>query len=415
MKFRWETEFKETEIGEIPKDWEVKKLRKMCSKIQYGYTQSASTKPIGPKFLRITDIVGKDKINWEEVPYCKINDKEKEKYLLKDGDIVIARTGAYVGSSIIVEKPPEAIFASYLIRIQLDENKASPKYIYYVLRSGYFAEYVRASYGGSAQPHANAKVLSSVDILSPEVGEQTRIATVLSWFDDLIENKRKQNEILEKMAMAIFKSWFIDFEPFQDEEFVYSKELDMEIPKGWEVGGLKNIAEVIMGQSPPSKYYNQEGEGLPFIQGKGQLGQYTPYTEVYTTQITKLAKPLDVLVTVRAPIGEINIADNEYVIGRGLAALRSKFWPYLYVYLRIYNEVLKSFERGTTFDAITKPELEGINILIPPQPILQRFHSLVEPLFQKILLNQKQILTLKKIRDTLLPQLVFGKLRIEEL
>ena len=215
--------------------------------------------------------------------------------------------------------------------------------------------------------------------------------------------------------MAIFKSWFIDFEPFKDEEFVYNEELGREIPKGWEVKRLGDVAEVIMGQSPPSKFYNEEGIGIPFIQGIGQFGKYIPQTLVFCSCKGKLARLHDILITVRAPVGELNLADGEYIIGRGVASLRTYYWSFLFSYLSFNKELLKSFEKGTTYDAIVKDDLEGFSILLPPPPILQSFHSLVEPLFQKIILNQKQIMTLRKVRDTLLPLLIFGKLRVEEI
>ena len=129
----------------------------------------------------------------------------------------------------------------------------------------------------------------------------------------------------------------------------------------------------------------------------------------------KLAKPYDILITIRAPVGELNLSDKEYVIGRGLASLRSRYWVFLYLNLASNKDFLKSLGRGTTYDAIIKEDLESFPLILPPQPILQKFHSIVEPLFQKIILNQKEIMVLRKVRDTLLPLLVFGKLRVEEL
>jgi type I restriction enzyme S subunit len=214
--------------------------------------------------------------------------------------------------------------------------------------------------------------------------------------------------------MAIFKSWFVDFEPFRDGEFVYNEDLGKEIPKGWEVKKIGEVAEIIMGQSPPSKFYNEDGIGIPFIQGKGQLGKYTPQTTIFCSCDGKLARIYDILLTVRAPVGELNLADKEYIIGRGIASIRSNYWPFLFLYFNFNRELLKSLEKGTTYDAIVKEDIENFLAVIPPPHILQSFHSLVEPLFQKIILNQKQIMTLRKIRDTLLPLLVFGKLRIEE-
>jgi len=266
---------------------------------------------------------------------------------------------------------------------------------------------------GAAQQNLYLKMVKEFTIPLPSYEEQCRVASVLSWFDDLIENKKRQNEVLEKTAMAIFKSWFMDFEPFKDGEFVLS-ELG-EIPKDWKAGRLIDISEIIMGQSPPSRYYNEDGEGLPFIQGKGQFGKYTPETTTFCSSEGKIAKPLDIIVTVRAPVGELNIADRDYVIGRGVASLRSKHWSFLFCWLRQNSELMKAYERGTTFEAITKQELDNFPMLLPPTSILEKFNSITEPLLQKILLNQKQITILRGIRDTLLPLLVFGRLRVEEI
>jgi len=314
-----------------------------------------------------------------------------------------------------INKIPEgrAMVNEHVFLIKTDNKRYNPLFLFYYLFSQAGQIQIESAIGGSAQGGINRDILNIIKILKINNFEQSRIATVLSWFDDLIETKKRQNEILEKTAEAIFKNWFIDFEPFKDDEFVES-ELG-KIPKGWKVKQMEAETEVIMGQSPPSKYYNEDGIGIPFIQGKGQFGRYTPDTIIFCSVGGKLAKTYDILVTVRAPVGELNLADKEYVIGRGVASLRTTYWTFLYLYLLTNKELLKSYERGTTYDAITREELENFPILIPPSFILQKFHSLVEPPFQKIILNQKQIMLLRKIRDTLLPLLVFGKLRVEDI
>jgi Restriction endonuclease S subunits len=294
------------------------------------------------------------------------------------------------------------------------EAKETCDYLFYYIQTKEFQEYKDAYVTGAVQESLTNESAKDILVIIPPLSEQSRIATILSWFDDLIEVKKRQNEILEKTAMAIFKSWFIDFEPFMYGEFVYSEELGKEIPKGWEVKKIGEVAEIIMGQSPPSKFYNEDGIGIPFIQGKGQLGKYTPQTTIFCSCDGKLARVYDILLTVRAPVGELNLADKEYIIGRGIASIRSNYWPFLFLYFNFNRELLKSLEKGTTYDAIVKEDIENLLIVLPPSHILQSFHSLVEPLFQKIILNQKQIMTLRKIRDTLLPLLVFGKLRVEE-
>ena len=394
LKFKWETEFKETEIGEIPKDWDVRKMRDLF-KIESGRRPPEVNDNGKFEVWGANGFMGYT----TSYNYC--------------GEFLITGRVGTLGHVFYIPENVKIWVSDNALIITKDKDKVIVKFYFYHLkiRKGEIEELNV----GSTQPLITQRDLKEIKIPYPSPIEQSRIATVLSWFDDLIENKKRQNEILEKVAMAIFKSWFVDFEPFKDEEFVYNEELGKEIPKGWEVKKLGEFAEIIMGQSPSSKYYNMEGKGLPFIQGRGQYGKYTPETTVYCSRLLKVAKPNDVLVTVRAPVGELNLADREYVIGRGVASLRSKYWTFLFLYLLTDNERLKSYERGTTYDAITREELDAFPLLLPPQPILQRFHSLVEPLFQKIILNQKQIMVLRKIRDALLPKLVFGKLRVEEI
>jgi type I restriction enzyme, S subunit len=404
MKFRWETEFKETEIGEIPKDWEMSKIG-VFYKLKYGITANSSE--FGNcRLLRQTDLK-EGFIDISSVPYSEVSEDEIQKYLLKDDDLVISRIAnvgsiGYVSLEAINSLDKPLIFGSYLLKFE-KIKEIHNKFTFYFLLSPQMQDYIKSIADGSTRQNTNAKVVAEFPLYVPPLPEQSRIATILSWFDDLIEVKKRQNEILEKTAMAIFKSWFIDFEPFRDGEFVYSEELGKEIPKGWEVKKLGEVAEIIMGQSPPSKFYNEDGIGIPFIQGKGQLGKYTPQTTIFCSCDGKLARIYDILLTVRAPVGELNLADKEYIIGRGIASIRSNYWPFLFLYFNFNRELLKSLEKGTTYDAIVKEDIENLLVVIPPSHILQSFHSLVEPLFQKIILNQKQIMTLRKIRDTLLP------------
>ncbi len=408
IKFRWETEFKETEIGEIPKDWEIKKANEYVDFIRGIEPGSKSYKNFGKhRFIRVGDL-SEERENGVFIDIEVGNEKIANK-----NDILISFDGT-VG---IVRKGLEGIFSSGIRKAKIKQEKMQElnyEFLYWFFKSTLKYQIFGFSDEKTTLAHASDSI-PYLKIFLPPLSEQSRIATVLSWFDDLIEVKKRQNEILEKTAMAIFKSWFIDFEPFRDGEFVYSEELGKEIPKGWEVKKIGEIAEIIMGQSPPSKFYNEDGIGIPFIQGKGQLGKYTPQTTIFCSCDGKLARVYDILLTVRAPVGELNLADKEYIIGRGIASIRSNYWPFLFLYFDFNRELLKSLEKGTTYDAIVKEDIENLLIVIPPSHILQSFHFLVEPLFQKIILNQKQITTLRKIRDTLLPLLVFGKLRVEEI
>ncbi len=197
----------------LPKGWRQVKLGELCSDISYGYTATASSKPIGPKFLRITDIVS-DRINWEDVPYCKIEDSKIDKYTLGIGDIVIARTGATTGYNQIIRSDVPSVFASYLIRCKLKQSIAHPFFISCVLQSAYWRNFIEGIKARSAQPGANAKDFSSFRIPLPTLPEQKAIASLLETWDTAIEKtealiaaKEKQFEWLLKTFTKPARGW----------------------------------------------------------------------------------------------------------------------------------------------------------------------------------------------------------------
>lgn len=190
-------------------EWKETTLAELCSDISYGYTESAKKEKVGPKFLRITDIAN-GRLDWESVPYCPITEEHFKRYQLLPGDIVIARTGATTGANYTIKEndPKAVVYASYLIRYQIDKNLADPFFIGQLLRSPSWSDYVDAIAGGSAQPGANAKQLGSFEILLPSLSEQRSIASVLSSLDDKIDLLHRQNQTLEQMAETLYDAWF---------------------------------------------------------------------------------------------------------------------------------------------------------------------------------------------------------------
>ncbi len=153
-------EMVEMEFGEVPREWRVvRNISELCNLINYGYTQSSTEEKIGPKFLRVMDINKGDWIDWTSVPYCEIEDKNLSKYLLEKGDIVVARM-ADPGKLAIFESDIKAVFASYLIRIRL-KNKEYSYYLYYLMKSKYYQEYILGAASGSVQKNLNAKGLTN--------------------------------------------------------------------------------------------------------------------------------------------------------------------------------------------------------------------------------------------------------------
>ncbi|HJV80162.1 restriction endonuclease subunit S [Noviherbaspirillum sp.] len=180
--------FKESQFGRIPRGWTIDTIKNRASNVQYGFTQSATARPVGPHFLRITDIRG-GTIDWSTVPYCEANAQECEKYKVMDGDIFVARTGASTGENVYVVYPPLAIFASYLIRIQC-ESPAFGRVVAEFMRTRNYSAHVAGVTGGSAQPNANAQSLTSAEMVFPTE------AVARAFYDTLrpLDLKRAANE-----------------------------------------------------------------------------------------------------------------------------------------------------------------------------------------------------------------------------
>ena len=382
-------------------EWKETTLADLCIDISYGYTESAKQEKIGPKFLRITDIAS-GRIEWTDVPYCTINEADFDKYKLLPGDIVIARTGATTGANYTIKEndPNYLVFASYLIRYIIDRSKADPFYIGQLLRSPNWNEYIDAIASGSAQPGANAKQLGSFEVNLPPLREQRAIASVLSSLDDKIDLLHRQNKTLEEMAETLFRQWFVE-----------------EADEGWEVGKLGDEFDFTMGTSPSGSSFNEEGIGTPMYQGNRDFGFRFPDNRVSTTEPKRFAEKYDTLISVRAPVGEQNMANEKCCIGRGVAAFRYKpksdYYTYTYFKMKLLMDEIKQFnETGTVFGSISKNDFQEIEIIIPPSNLVERFQKEVKPIDDKIIINCNQNRTLIALRDTLLPKLMSGNIRV---
>ncbi|OGW08327.1 MAG: hypothetical protein A2W75_00580 [Nitrospinae bacterium RIFCSPLOWO2_12_39_15] len=331
--------------------------------------------------------------------------------LVNNAGIVIGRKGT-VGAVHFCKGPFWPIDTAFYVESKPDREI---RYIYYLLRS-LGLEHMNAD---SAVPGLNRVAAHSRKILIPPLTEQKAIASILGALDDKIELNRKMNESLEAMARALFKSWFVDFDPIPG--FPPHKEWQNsslgKIPKGWRVGTLGELCEIVMGQSPPGETYNESGEGLPFYQGIRDFGFRFPSRRIYCTASTRLAQKGDVLLSVRAPVGSLNVAGEDCAIGRGVAALRIKgqHYGFLYYLMKETQEDWKKFEaEGTVFGSVTKTDVQNFSIIIPQTEVILRFNEVVFPMDETIKNNEMQSLTLASIRDTLLPKLLSGEIRVKD-
>lgn len=229
------------------------------------------------------------------------------------------------------------------------------------------------------------------------------------------------NDNLEAMAKQLYDYWFVQFD-FPNEEgkpykssggtMVWNEKLKREIPQGWSNGVLSDVANITMGQSPDGSSYNEDGEGIIFYQGSTDFGLRFPDIRQYTTSPSRYANKGDILMSVRAPVGALNIANNDCCIGRGLSALSSKIGSMTHLYY-LMNDFRLKFEgmnsAGTTFGSITKDELFSLPVIIPTKSVISEFEQVCEPIFDKQMIIGEEINALTKQRNELLPLLMNGQ------
>ena len=283
----------------------------------------------------------------------------------------------------------------------------------------------------SAVPGLNRSAAHARTLLLPGESEQRSIAHILGTLDDKIELNRRMNETLEEMARAIFKDWFVDFGPtrakmegrdtglppevaalFPDQ--LVESELG-EVPEGWGVETVGECFYLTMGQSPPSSTYNEHGEGLPFFQGRTDFGFRYPENRKFCTAPTRIAQPEDTLVSVRAPVGDINMAWEQCCIGRGVAALRHKLGSSSFTYYAAgaLQRAIQQYEHtGTVFGAINKQQFEEMPTIEPTSDVVDAFGTFALQLDERIRSNVAESRTLAALRDALLPKLVSGEMKV---
>jgi type I restriction enzyme S subunit len=318
-----------------------------------------------------------------------------------------------VGEPVLVKEEPA--YAIKNIGLFKSRSEAHGKWLYYYLRSPRAQQLIRESARGTTQAYMPLNALRAFPIPMPtDLAEMERITGILGALDDKIELNRKMNDTLEQMARAIFKSWFVDFLPFRHKGMVDS---DLgPIPEGWHIGRVDEDFSLTMGQSPPGETYNESSEGVPFYQGRTDFGFRFPTVRVYCTAPTRMAKAGDTLVSVRAPVGSVNMASGECAVGRGVAAIRhaSGSRSYTYYYMRSLEPDFARFEaEGTVFGSINKDDFHAIERPSPPRRVVEAFETAMFPIDQRIELNESESRTLAAIRDALLPKLMSGEVRIE--
>jgi len=406
-------------------------LKDICEDIQYGYTASATDKEIGPKFLRITDIVS-DIIDWQSVPYCKIEESNFCKYALQDGDIVIARTGATTGYAKYIKKPPLSLFASYLVRLKIKKG-IDKRYIGYIIQSQTYKDFIKINWSGAAQPNANAQVLTSFPIPLPDINNQKIISSILSAYDDLIKNNLRRIQILEEMAQLIYREWFVNFRFPGYEKIKFVNSEMGKIPEGWEVGCIKDLYGLQPGYAFKSKDLFDVGQ-YPIIKIRNIQHPMIDILNCEYIQDGKIIEMVnkfvlsegDFLIAMTgAQVGKVGImpkTNNRYFLNQRVGRfvpmrkyLINNFFLYLFCISDYFKQQINNLASGAAQPNISGTDIDNIKIIIPSNNLLEEFTNLIDPAWKEIISLNKKNQVLRVSRDILLPKLISGELDVSDL
>ena len=399
-------------------EWKKVKLGD-CISTKKGFAfKSALYTNCGVPVVRVSDFT-LDSVADNDLVYYPHAEKDRyDEYVLNEGDVLIQTVGSWqynpnsvVGKVVRVPYYHKGSLLNQNIVKIIPNNGYNNAFIFYRLKCRDFAGHVLGEARGAAnQASITLDTIKRFSFDCPLLSTQQRIATILSRYDSLIENYRKQIKLLEEAAQRLYKEWFIDLR-FPGHE--NTKIVDG-VPEGWEKKKLHEIAEVVMGSSPKSEFYNNDKQGLPFHQGVGSYGTRFVDDNVYSTSITRLAEPNSILFSVRAPVGRLNITKNKIIIGRGLAAMNHKdgFQSFLFYMLKERFFMDNIIGNGSIFASISKVELLDQEFIVPPMKTIKAFESLASKLDKKIQGVDTQLRLLTEARDRLLPKLMSGEITV---
>lgn len=341
-------------------------------------------------------------------PFCRdVPGFELEPYSggtkFRNGDTIMARITPCLENGktakVSVLENGEVGFGSTEYIVFRAKDGCDPDFLYYLVTSPIVrGPAIKSMVGSSGRQRVQTDVLQTLMVKVPDLETQQSISGILKSLDDKIAANRKINDNLEQQARALYQRMFID-NPVS----------------GGYMGTLSDIADITMGQSPNGSSYNEDGNGAVFFQGRAEFGFRFPSVRLYTTEPKRMACANDTLMSVRAPVGDLNVAYTDCCIGRGLAAMHSKSNQQsfvLYTMFSLHKQLDVFNGEGTVFGSINRTSLTELPIFIPSDREIVKFEDIVAPIDAAIRNNYEEICRLEKIRDALLPKLMSGELDV---
>jgi len=439
VKFKQETEFQETEIGKIPRGWKVVYLSELFEfhrGLSYRKNNLSPTKT-SIRFVTINDL--KKEGGWKregETAYLSegFKDKIEKKHVLKVGDLLIAITdmgkGFIIGAPLYINEDIRSqgetlVYSMDLVKLQ-PKKQVNTLFYFYQLSWSKIREIMKSLARGTNVLHLDLNLAQRIKLVEPPLNEQVRIAEILSTVDRAIEVVDAGVARLEGLKKALMRELLTGRIRVREEngKTVFYREIEFQeteigkIPKEWRIVKLNRIAQIIMGQSPPSETYNKDGIGMPFLQGKMEFGRIYPSPVMYTSDPIKIAEANDVLISVRAPVGDVNIAPYKICIGRGLAAIRfdpnQANYMFFFYYFQSIKERLETLGKGSTFKAITKKDLEELTVLNPSLKEQKLIGEILSTVDRTIELYYEERTRLDRLKRGLMDLLLTGRVRVVE-
>ncbi|PIQ84569.1 MAG: restriction endonuclease subunit S [Candidatus Omnitrophica bacterium CG11_big_fil_rev_8_21_14_0_20_63_9] len=370
---------------------------------------------IGTPIITVEHL-GENHILHDGVPRVSDEDRNRlSRYLLRPGDIVFSRVGSVDRRALVRRAEDGWLFSGRCLRVRPNPEKIAASFLSYFFGLPAFKEHIRAIAVGATMPSLNTELLSNVVVPYPrDLDEQRAIAHILSTLDDKIEMNRKMNETLEAIAQALFKS-----------RFTYATKDGL--PEGWRVSIIGDEVRVVGGSTPSTAksdfweggtFYWATPKDLSTLMSPVLLNTERQITASGLEEISSgLLPPGTVLLSSRAPIGYLAISEVPVAVNQGfIAMVCDKELPNHYVRLwaKENMEAIRANANGTTFPEISKTNFRPLPVLVPSKPAVHEFLRQVEPLHRRVVSNLKESRTLAALRDTLLPKLISGELRVKD-
>ncbi len=398
------------------------KLDEVCDFINGGAWSDKEYSEIGIPVLKVSNLQ-REGIDYTNISYIPEESGVKySKHILFKDDLVIATVGSHpslvnsaAGRSSIIPKIAEGYLLNQnavCLRAK-DLEVLDQKYLAYTGKTENFQHFIQQRGKGAAnQMRIAIGGIKEYEIDLPKITIQRRISSILSAYDDMIENNLKRIKLLEELAQRTYEEWFVKFK-VNGMPLVVNEETGL--PDGWEKKKLVAAAFLTMGQSPKSEFYNKEKIGLPFHQGVSDYGFRFPTNSTWTTEGNRFAEQDDILFSVRAPVGRLNIAMERIVLGRGLSSIRHKKGFTSALFYQLQNIFFKDdlMGGGSIFNSVTKNDVEKVEIIVADSDASKKFNAIVEPIDRQIKNLTIQNRHLKESRDLLLPRLMNGSLAVK--